>query len=280
MHNFIFLSCNEYQIYFADLSRNDERGTEDIVTAAAPFACQREGRLSDMHLKLTSLLKRHNIDNPSRQLNIVLFDDAVKHILRIARCLGMSRGSMVLMGTGGTGKRSLTRLASYCMGFRTIEVPMTNTYLMTDLLHDIRTIFTVCGVQDKGITFLVNDKLIHNKDFLEVIYSLLTTGEVPFLFTKEELLSLSLSFSTVILPTVVKRSADLGEENTDDNKVKQFMNRVRSNLHIIFCLSPLLHGLSDNVSRYPGRSCLSSFYCRMFLSMSLQLSGVGEVLRF
>ena len=106
MHNFIFFSCNEYQIYFADLSRNDERGTEDIVTAAAPFACQREGRLSDMHLKLTSLLKRHNIDNQSRQLNIVLFDDAVKHVLRIARCLGMSRGSMVLMGTGGTGKRS------------------------------------------------------------------------------------------------------------------------------------------------------------------------------
>ena len=263
------LLCNEFQIYFADFLRDKEHAADNIVTPTAPEDDFGGRSLSDMHLRVTSMLKKYNIDYPSRQLNIVLFDDALKHVLRIARCLGMSRGSMLLMGTEGTGKQSLTRLASYCMGFSTIEVPTNKTYSVTDLLHDIKAISRMCGVQNKGITFLITDKQINNKDSLEVIYSLLKTGTVPFLFTREELLSLSLSLSSVILPLDVTRSAVLTEENTDDNMLELFMSRVRNNLHIVFCLSPLPLELSDSVARYSGMSCFLYYYCSIFLQFPL-----------
>lgn len=37
-------------------------------------------------------------------MNLVLFDDALKHLLRITRIIGTSAGSAMLVGVGGSGK--------------------------------------------------------------------------------------------------------------------------------------------------------------------------------
>lgn len=48
-------------------------------------------------------------------LDLVLFDYAVTHLLRICRIIRMYKGNALLIGVGGSGRQSLSFLASYLM---------------------------------------------------------------------------------------------------------------------------------------------------------------------
>eukprot|EP00878_Enallax_costatus_P042899 GHUV01050411.1.p1 GENE.GHUV01050411.1~~GHUV01050411.1.p1 ORF type:complete len:102 (+),score=26.15 GHUV01050411.1:52-357(+) len=59
------------------------------------------------------------------KLNLVLFNDALLHLMRISRLMAMARGSGLLVGVGGSGKQSLARLAAYINGAYTFQITVT-----------------------------------------------------------------------------------------------------------------------------------------------------------
>jgi dynein heavy chain len=83
-------------------------------------------------------------------MNIIMFDDAMRHLMRISRCLGMQKGCILLVGVGGSGKQSLTKLASYCSGYQTFQITISKTYNMNSLMDDIRVMYKACGQQGAG----------------------------------------------------------------------------------------------------------------------------------
>ena len=62
--------------------------------------------------ELEDFLEEYNQINTA-QMRLVLFMDAVKHVCRIARVIRQPLGNALLLGMGGSGRQSLTRLASH-----------------------------------------------------------------------------------------------------------------------------------------------------------------------
>lgn len=232
--------------YFVDFLRDDEYDDDGLLVNEAPKVYEVGGSIEFLRTRVEDFLKKFNDATPSKAMNLVLFDDAMKHLMRISRCLGMPKGCMLLVGVGGSGKQSLTRLASYCSGYTTFQITMSKMYNMNSLLDDLRNMYRACGKQGSKMTFLFTEAEIKDEAFMEVINSLLTTGEIPGLFPKDEVLMMASELRSV----AIKQIPDFID--SADNLVKFFYDRVKSNLHVVLCMSPVSAKFPERARRFPG----------------------------
>ena len=97
-------------------------------------------------------------------MNLVLFDDAMKHITRIARIISNPGGNAMLIGVGGSGKQSLSRLASFICGYEVKQLAVTSNFKVDDLKEALKEM-PLAGVKASPITFLMTDTQIVNEKF-------------------------------------------------------------------------------------------------------------------
>mgnify|MGYP003961386239 CR=1 FL=1 len=179
---------------------------------------------------------------------LVLFEAALKHLVRISRIIRMPRGNALLVGVGGSGKQSLTKLASHIAGFDTFQVTLTKTYNTTNLFEDLKELYKAAAFKNP-LTFIFTDNDIKQEEFLEYINNILSSGEVAGLFLQDELDQIV----NEIRPIAKKeKPKTIGKNDTWDNLYRFFINRVRDNLHIVLCFSPVGEKFRVRARKFPG----------------------------
>jgi len=59
-----------------------------------------------------------------QKMDLVLFNAAISNLSRICRCLTMPSGHGVMVGNGGSGRKSLIMLATFIMDMKPFSVEM------------------------------------------------------------------------------------------------------------------------------------------------------------
>ncbi|XP_076257481.1 dynein beta chain, ciliary-like [Rhynchophorus ferrugineus] len=177
-------------------------------------------------------------------MNLVLFEDAMFHICRINRILEAPRGNALLVGVGGFGKQSLTRLAAFISSFEVFQIQLKKGYSMGDMKSDIASLYLKVGLKSVGIVFLMTDAQVPDESYLVLINDMLASGEISELLPDEDVEN--------VIGAMRGEVKNVGLQDTRENCWKFFIDRVRKLLKVVLCFSPVGSTLRVRARKFPA----------------------------
>jgi dynein heavy chain len=168
----------------------------------------------------------------------------MKHVSRVSRIVSNSSGHALLVGVGGSGRQSLSRLSAFISSCNTFMIVISSAYGLNDLKTDLQTMYLKAGVKDEGVLFLFTDGQITNEKFLVYINDLLSSGEVADLYAAED--------KDGIRNNVRGGCKSAGYSDTPENLWNFFIGRIRKNLHMSICFSPVGDDMRNRAKKFPA----------------------------
>ncbi|XP_035826580.1 dynein heavy chain 6, axonemal [Aplysia californica] len=193
---------------------------------------------------LGDYLDDFNMGSP-KEMRLVFFLDAIEHITRLVRMIQQERGNALLVGVGGTGKQSLTRLSAHICSYQCFQIELSRGYDYSSFHDDLKKLYDSAGGRNEQTVFLFTDTQIVVEEFLEDINNILNSGEVPNLFEPDEYEKL------IIACRPGAKEVGIPEGNRD--AIYDFcIQRVRNNLHIVLCMSPVGSAFRSRCRMFPS----------------------------
>uniref|UniRef100_A0AAY4DTA3 Dynein, axonemal, heavy polypeptide 9 like n=1 Tax=Denticeps clupeoides TaxID=299321 RepID=A0AAY4DTA3_9TELE len=203
----------------------------------------KKNMIIQLHKTLMDALEHYN--ELHAVMDLVLFEEAMQHVCRISRILEAPLGNALLIGVGGSGKQSLCRLAAFLSSLEVFQITLRKGYGIHDLrVDDIAALYIKVGVKNIGTVFLHTDAQIPDERFLVLINDMLASGDIPDLFSEEEV--------DMIVSSIRLELRGLGLLDTRENCWTFFIERIRRQLKVVLCFSPVGFTLRTRARKFPA----------------------------
>ena len=189
---------------------------------------------------LNEVLDAYNMSN--KAMNLVLFDDCLDHLVRVHRLMRLPRGNALLVGVGGSGKQSITRLAAYTACADVFTITLTRGYNEALFRDDLKTLYGMLATQ--AVAFFFSDAHVAEEGFLELVNNMLTSGMVPALYEEAE--------KDGIVGNIRDEAVKKGALDSKESVWNYFVGKCRDNLHVVLAMSPVGETLRVRCRSFPG----------------------------
>lgn len=112
--------------------------------------------IQEMLTKIIEFLEEYN-QGTKNPMKLVMFLDACDHVSRICRVLRQPQGNSLLLGVGGSGRQSLSKLSTYMSNYKLYQIEVVKGYSMRDWRDNLKFCLMQAGVEGKPTTFLFVD---------------------------------------------------------------------------------------------------------------------------
>ena len=241
--------CHFAESLFGDFNINTSaRSYSELVAAPTPGETANTFEANKLRVVylLNQALEDYNLTF-SEHVDLVFFTEAINHIRSLSRVLMQPKGNMVLLGVAGSGRMSAVKFAAHLNQMKMFQIQVGRGYGLSEFREDLKNVIRVAAVDGKPSVFYLSESQITDERFLQDISDLLTRGEIPDLFTAEEL---------TLFPVAE------GQSLSRDEIRDQFAQVVLKNLHIIVALSPFGDAFMRRTQVFPAliNSCTVEWY--------------------
>ena len=124
-----------------------------------------------LRANLNEKLEAYNRVPKLISMDLVLFKDAITHICKIYRVLQIKAGHAFLVGVGGSGRHSLTRLAAFIQEMNVRQIELTKGFNLKSFREFIKEMYILAGYKGKTLktVFVFADNDVVYETFLEDI---------------------------------------------------------------------------------------------------------------
>ena len=212
-------------------------------------------------------------EREERDLGILLFPEILEHITHVDRVLSSIGGHLLLVGRCGVGRRNAVTIVSYMLGYEVHSPSPSRDYGPKQFFANIKSVMAMAGVKGEHVVLLIEDHQVTAESILEVINSLLSSGEVPGLYSNEEL-----------EPLLMPLRERFREEGTHRSLYDFFVSRVRKYLHVVLSMDPthpsFIYRCESNPALYTQCCTLwmGEWHTSSLRAIPLILDGVKDLL--
>ena len=130
------------------------------------------------------------------------------------------------------------------MGSTVCSITISSSYGVAELKADIASMYQRAGQKGESLVFLLTDTQITDDKFLVLVNDLLASGDIPDLFPPDDKENIINS-----MRNEVKAS---GIIDTNDNCYDYFLSKVKEQLHMVLCFSPVGESFRVRARRFPA----------------------------
>lgn len=215
----------------AEEKSSEGKGTEDGAADDMNAAGVQAARLTRVPAEdFKALVERGKVlyEREEKELHMLLFPEILDHVARVDRVLSKEGGSLLLVGRSGVGRRTATTLAAHMLNMEWASPNITRDYTIKNFFAELKQVLSIAGVQGEEVVLYLEDHQFTEEAILETVNSLLSSGDVPGLYTHEEL-----------EPLLAPLKEQMSEEGFRFRTPYDFfVSRVQSNLHVVLSMDP------------------------------------------
>eukprot|EP00760_Papus_ankaliazontas_P008674 PhM_4_TR13906/c0_g1_i1/m.49396/K10414/DYNC2H, DNCH2; dynein heavy chain 2, cytosolic len=174
-----------------------------------------------------------------RELNMFTSAELLEWVARVDRVMSLRGGHLLLVGRAGVGRREIISVVCHHLKIEVKELNMGTDYGKKQFKADIKHVMQIAGVEGRPVALVVEDHNFVDSFFLEVLNSVITNGDVPGLYTQDEMDQLL---------SAVKDEAGEASEGL----AAFFVSRIVKYLHVVLIMDPTNSNFELNCQSNPA----------------------------